>query len=107
MYWEQFSPSVRVVEGWVQYGEGDEGGPTPVLFVGGDSPLKPPETGAHMDVNSLDDDYWEELWITPECYDDRYVWRVKLTIELLEQKIIKPSPDDYEYSKRYRRSHPE
>lgn len=79
----------KTTEGWIQYASDCEYGDTPVIYVGGEKGFASiPYRGAETRCEYLADDKWEELWLVPEYYGSDKVWRVKITIEILEEKTI-------------------
>ena len=82
-------PTIKTIEGWVQYASDYEYGDTPVIYIGekkGFSSI--PYRGAKTDCEVLSDDKWEELWLTPEYYGSDKAWRVKITVEIFEEREI-------------------
>ena len=87
-------PSKKTIEGWIQYAHDYEYGDTPVIYVGGEKGFASiPHRGARTGCDDLADDKWEELWLVPEYWGSDKAWRVKITIEILEEKEVEEKED--------------
>ena len=83
-------PTIKTFEGWIQYAGDYEYGDTPVIYVGEEKGFASiPYRGAETGCEVLNDNKWKELWLVPEYYGSDKAWRVKITVEVLEERKIK------------------